>query len=225
MFDAVANFVGGVFQRKADKAEASRNRFFNEQQSAISRDFNKAEAATARQFNAEQAEINRAFQERMSNTQYQRAMDDMRASGLNPMLAYTQGGAGNVGGNAASASAASGGAASGAMAAPAPNLGALASSSMTASLMRKNMKATNRLITAQEASQREVASATYYEAQNKKLEAKLKEMDVKNYSKAKQGPQYFRDSRDIKGVLGRRLEGFAQNAERFKDDLKKELGK
>lgn len=52
----------------------------------------QASAERAMRHAAEEAEKNRQWQEMMANTQYQRAMADMKKAGLNPILAYQQGG-------------------------------------------------------------------------------------------------------------------------------------
>lgn len=59
------------------------------------------QASLANAFSAEQSQKVMDFQERMRATQYQTAVKDLMAAGLNPMLAYTQGGAGTPSGSAA----------------------------------------------------------------------------------------------------------------------------
>ena len=60
--------------------------------------------SSANAWNAAQSAEARNWQEMMRATQYQTAVKDMQAAGLNPMLAYQNGGAGNLSG-AVSASA------------------------------------------------------------------------------------------------------------------------
>jgi len=85
---------------------------FSAGEANIARDFNSREAAIARSWGADQAQLQMDFQERMSNTAYQRAMADMEKAGLNPILAYQQGGSSSPHGAAGPAPSASGPAAS-----------------------------------------------------------------------------------------------------------------
>lgn len=69
--------------------------------------YNHIEQNAAMNYNSAEALANREFQERMSNTSYQRAVEDMRKAGLNPILAYANGGASTPGGSGATITGAS----------------------------------------------------------------------------------------------------------------------
>jgi len=87
------------------------------------------------------------FQERMSNTSYQRAVKDMSAAGLNPMLAYSQGGASTPAGSTAVMG----------------NKNAAAVSAASAAMAAQNMREQNSLLRAQ--TEKTVAEKALVEAQ------------------------------------------------------------
>jgi hypothetical protein len=80
----------GLFDGLASAATGGILSFIGQEETNRS---NEAQARDASVASAKQAEANRDWQKMMSDTAYQRAVKDMEAAGLNPMLAYQNGGA------------------------------------------------------------------------------------------------------------------------------------
>lgn len=85
---------------------------YNTLQAIMQGVYNHIENSVAMNYNSAEALANRNWQEHMSNTAYQRAVEDMKKAGLNPILAFANGGASTPGGSAGTISGASMGLAS-----------------------------------------------------------------------------------------------------------------
>lgn len=99
-------------QQKYNSQSMLKQMGYNTLQAIMQGIYNHIENNTAMNFNSAEAMANREWQERMSSTAYQRAVEDMKKAGLNPILAFANGGASTPGGSAGTISGASMGLAS-----------------------------------------------------------------------------------------------------------------
>lgn len=101
-----------AIQQKYNSQSMLKQMGYNTLQAIMQGIYNHIENNAAMSYNSAEALANREWQERMSSTAYQRAVEDMKKAGLNPILAFANGGASTPGGSAGTISGASMGLAS-----------------------------------------------------------------------------------------------------------------
>lgn len=93
IFSSVLGFLGVSDTNDANREIAQNNNAFNAAQAREAREFNSIEAQYNRDWMDNQARTARDYNTEMSNTSWQRGVQDMQAAGINPMLAFMKGGA------------------------------------------------------------------------------------------------------------------------------------